>query len=143
MDTPYKPKIELHNLGSEVTSYIYQAIVEFEPFTTPDTLVSVVAKDPLELIQGAQGEEDQVSDVAIEAESIQPKVLRKMYRIAITLSEGDTHITEEALHKDIFEAIRLAKEKILKTMSEIQDEVISNQDRHAQIRQAMASGQVH
>ncbi|GIL17595.1 MAG: hypothetical protein BroJett040_13460 [Oligoflexia bacterium] len=141
MDTPVGPKIELKNIGPEVKSFIYQAIVEFEPFTTPDTVVSVVAKDPLQLIHSASSEESAID--IVESELPRPEKLKKMYRIAITLSEGDTHITEEALHKNIFEAIRLAKEKIIKTMSDIQDEVISNQDRQIQIQHALASGQVH
>lgn len=133
MDTPFKPQIELKDLSPEVTSYIYQIILEFQPFTTENTTVAVVAKNPLQLLSSDDSEE-----VLYDK-----KKLAKMYRIAISLTEDGTEVSEEAIHDDIFEAIRLAKDKLVKTLTQIQDDVITNQDRSMQIKSALAGGLVH
>ena len=131
MDSPTKPKIELKNISPEVKSYIYQVITEFEPFSTPNTLVKVVAKDPLQLL--SQTDED--------TEVPNKQKLKKMHRICIILSEEGTEISEEALHEDIFEAIKIAKDKLVSQLTQIQDDIISSQDRHVQIKTALASGE--
>lgn len=133
METPFTSQLDVQNVDPEVKSYIYQAISEFEPYCTPETQVAVISKDPLKLISHfeATGEEFDRTD------------LRKMYRISITLSEDGTKLEEEGLHESIYEAIRIAKEKLLKVLSEIQDNVISNQDRAIQINSVRESGSVH
>lgn len=127
------PTIRLLETDPEVKSYIYQQIVDFEPFVTPETVVAVVARDPRKLkIQ-----------LETEGRSVPPKALRKMHRIAIVLTEGDTSIQEEALHENLFDAIRIAKTNLLNKLSEIQDAVISNSERADQINQALANTQLH
>lgn len=117
----------------EIRSYIYQQILDFEPYVTPQTMVAVMVKDPLKL---------QVQ-LETEGKKISKKKLAKMYRIAIVLREDDTKITEEALHADIFEAIKLAKAKLIKKLEAIQDHVISHQDRIEQINQALTNPNIH
>ena len=131
--TPFKSELELKNLGSEVKSYVYQTILEFEPFTTPETIVSVTAKDPLKLIS-------QLEANGIDYDRTE---LKKMNRICISLSEDGAKIEEEALHEDIFTAIRQAKDKLVVILSEMQDQAITNQDRTAQINTALSNGTVH
>jgi hypothetical protein len=131
--TPFKSELELKNLGSEVKSYVYQTIMEFEPFTTPETIVSVTAKDPLKLIS-------QLEANGIDYDRTE---LKKMNRICISLSEDGAKIEEEALHEDIFTAIRQAKDKLVVILSEMQDQAITNQDRTAQINTALSNGTVH
>lgn len=133
MDTPFKPQIELKDLSAEVTSYIYQVILEFEPFLTETTKVAVVSKNPMQLLSSDDSEEI----------LIDKKKLAKMYRIAISLTEDGTEISEEGFHEDLYEAIRMAKDKLLKTLVEIQDDVITSQDRSQQIKTALAGGMVH
>lgn len=143
MDTPLKREIQIENLGPEVTSYIYQIILEFEPFTTPDTMVSVVAKNPLELIKFSAPIDDSDDTTVLHADhgALPAKAeLKKMFRIAISLTEEGQTIQAEGLHANIYEAITAAKNKLLKTLNEIQNDVISNQDRHAQIKHALAAG---
>ena len=130
----FKPKIHLENVEPEVKSYIYQSIMEFQPFVTPETVVKVIAKDPLKLL--SQNDSNGV-------DLPEHKKLRQMYRIAISLTEDGTKVEEEALHDDIFEAIRLAKEKLIATLSQIQNEMISAQDRQDQINRSLAGGMVH
>ena len=131
MQTPFQPQMDIENLGTEVRSYIYQMLMDFEPFTTPTTSVAVIAKDPLKLLN-KHGFEDH-----------DPKKLRHMWRISITLSEDGTKVEEEALHEDIYVAIRMAKDKMVKTLSEIQDDVVTTQDRMMQIQSALAGKQQH
>lgn len=130
-----KPQIQLEEISPEVKSYIYQVIQEFDAFTTPETSIVVVARDPLKLL--SQGDEE--SRLTLPNR----KQLKKMYRIGILVSEDGTTLEEEGLHSDIFEAIRIAKDKLLKQLNELQDEMMSNQDRAAQIHDAKATGQVH
>lgn len=117
----------------EIRSFIYQQIVDFEPYVTPQTMVAVMVKDPMKL---------QVQ-LETEGKNISKKQLAKMYRIAIVLKEDETKITEEALHDDIFEAIKMAKAKLIKKLEMIQDHVISQQDRIEQINQALANPHIH
>lgn len=133
METPFKSAHNLETVDPEVKSYIYQTILEFEPYCTPNTQVAVIAKDPLKLISRfeAEGNEYDRSD------------LKKMHRISITLSEDGTKLEEEGLHESIFEALKIAKDKLVKVLSEIQDSVISNQDRAVQINSARQNTGVH
>ncbi|MBX2994282.1 MAG: hypothetical protein KF681_05660 [Bdellovibrionaceae bacterium] len=131
METPSQPQIDLDNIGPEVRSYIYQAMLDFQPFTTSSTQVAVVAKDPMKLLK------------LEEYLDQDPKLLRKSWRISIALSEDGTQIEEEAVHEDIYVAIRLAKDKLVKTLTEIQDQIISSQDRVIQIKTALDGNQMH
>jgi ribosome-associated translation inhibitor RaiA len=127
-----KPASDLIEDSPEVKSYIYQQISEFELFVTPETIVSVLAKDPLKL--ALQLETDGVD--------IKPQELSKMFRISMCLQEGDSQIQEEALDKNIFAAIRKAKEKLLARLNEIQDEVMSNQERAVQINSVLSQSHI-
>ena len=61
----------------------------------------------------------------------------------ISLTEDGAKIEEEALHEDIFTAIRQAKDKLLVILAEMQDQAITNQDRTAQINTALSNGTIH
>jgi len=133
MDTLPNPSIHLLETDPEVKSYVYQQIMEFEPYVTPQTVVAVLARDPKKL----------ALQLETDGRPMAPADLKKMFRIAIVLKEGDSQLQEEALHADVFTAIRMAKEKLLSKLSEIQDQVISNQERTQQINSALANTQLH
>jgi ribosome-associated translation inhibitor RaiA len=140
MDESLKPKIDLQNLSPEVKSYILQALMEFEPFTTPQTTVAVIAKDPIGLLSFDTEEPNEHGFGELPKKS----KLRKMFRISITLTEDGGSLTAEGLHEDIYEAIKMAKDKLLVILNQIQDDIISNSDRHQQIKHALAAGgEVH
>jgi hypothetical protein len=117
----------------EIRSFIYQQIVEFEHFVTPQTMVAVMAKDPLKL----------QAKLEAEGKTVNKKKLAKMYRISIALKEDDTKIQEEGLHEDIFEAIKIAKGKLIKKLEAIQDQIITHQERIEQINQALSNPNIH
>ncbi len=130
MKTPLKDRVDLDNVSPEVKSYIYQVISEFEPFTTQETQIAVIAKDPLKLI----------SQLEANGVDYDRTELKKMFRISISLSEDGAKLEEEGVHEDIYVAIRIAKDNMLKVLNEIQDTVLSNQDRHMQINDALGNG---
>lgn len=112
---------------SEIKSFIYQQIAEFHQYVTPTTVASVVARDPMKLN----------IDFELSGDYKSSEELSRLHRIAIYLRDDDTQIHEEAYHENIYEAIRLAKEKLLAKLVSIQDQVISKQDRISELAQAM------
>lgn len=124
---------QLIQSNPDVKSFIYQQIAEFQPFVTPTTVAAVVAKDPLKLAM----------DFEISGEQKSKIDLAKLHRISIHLRDQDSQIQEEASHENIFEAIRLAKSKLLGKLVEIQDKVISKEDRIEELYQALQNNQKH
>ena len=106
------------------------------------TIISVVAKNPLELLSRIDDDvlDDSINEISSYTELPKRHKLKKMYRIAISITEDNSTISAEGLHEDIYQAIKNAKESLLKTLSEIQNDIVSNQDRHVQIRHALAAG---
>lgn len=127
------PSIQVIEQNPEVKSFIYQQIAEFEGFVTPQTVVAVVARDPKKL--ALQYETD--------GKDFSAKDLKKLYRIAIVLSESGSKIEDEGVHEDIFEAIRLAKSNLLKKLIAIQDSVVSQQDRIIEINHYLQHPVLH
>ncbi|MFN8847694.1 MAG: hypothetical protein ACK5W9_12660 [Bdellovibrionales bacterium] len=117
----------------EIRSFVYQQILEFEPYVTPQTVVAVIARDPMKLAQKMEA----------AGENVDRHEFSQMYRIAIILKEDGTKIQEEALHRDIYSAIRIAKEKLITKLQEIQDRIISPSDRVQQINSALTTGKIH
>lgn len=117
----------------EVKSFIYQQIMEFEPFVTPQTVVAVLARDPKKLALQFETEEKEFD----------PVKLKKMYRIAISLKEADTKLEAEGLHENIFQAIKMAKDNLLKKLTAIQDSMVSQQDRIMEINHFLQNPVLH
>lgn len=134
MDQVLQPQLDLENVGPEVKSYIYQVLTEFEPFVTPETTLAVIARDPKAL----GPEDDFQGDFP---ESLDQR--SKMYRICIRMVESGTSIEAEGLGTDIYSALRLAKDSLMKTLTEIHDRVVDTQERHLQIQSALNSSGVH
>ncbi|MCK6598875.1 MAG: hypothetical protein L6Q37_10960 [Bdellovibrionaceae bacterium] len=103
----------------DVKSFIYQQIAEFQPFVTPTTVAAVIAKEPLR------------------------SQTNKPHRILIQLKDNDSQIHEEASHENIFEAIRLAKSKLIDRLIDIQNQVITKEERIMEINQALQNNQKH
>ncbi len=100
----------------ELRSFIYQQLVEFEPYVTPSTQILVLSKEPLH---------------------------KNQHRIAIVLNENETQLTAEASHKDIYHCVKKAKQELLKKLEAIQNEVISNQERLQQIERVHNAQTLH
>jgi ribosome-associated translation inhibitor RaiA len=127
------PAIELLEDSPEVKSYIYQQITEFEPYVTPDTVIAVVSKDPVKLALQYEAEGKEISN----------EDLRSHYRISITLKEGDAKIAAEGVDRNIYTAIRLAKDGLMKRLQEIQDNVESQKERNMAIHHALQNTMIH
>jgi ribosomal subunit interface protein len=105
----------------EVKSFIYQQIVDFEPFLTSSSLVSVVSKS---------------------SENVRKKNAQA-HNILITIKENGVSLEEEGSSDNIYEAILEAKNKLFKKLVSIQDSVISQQDRMAQILSMRSNTNLH
>ncbi len=130
-----KNTLELIESDPEVTSFIYQQILDFNPFVTPETLVMVIARDP----QAPLIVEDESEPT--EAERITTHDYQ--FRIAVVLKDADTSIEAEAFENNIFDAIRLAKENLLTRLIEIQKEIENPKERMLAIQQASDNKPVH
>lgn len=138
-----KNTLDLLETDPEVKSYIYQQILDFNTFVTPETLVMVLARDPAaSYSEQAEGEDAEEMEEYFmhEEESI---AAGYKYRLAIILKDGDSSIEAEAFHNDIFEAIRLAKEKLMAKLIEIQEEIENPADRINAIKEASSNTQIH
>lgn len=133
MTTLLNPTIQLIEQNPEVKSFIYQQISEFEPFVTPQTIVAVLARDPKKL--AIQYETD--------GKEFTREGLKKLYRIAIVLNESGATVEAEGVHEDIFEAIKAAKDNLLRKLVEIQDSVVSQQDRIIEINHYLQHPVLH
>lgn len=131
------PGIELVEVAiedsPEVKSYIYQQIAEFAPYVTPQTVIAVISKDPMKLAlqYEAEGRESEIEG------------LKSQYRISISLKEGDAKIAAEGVDKDIFTAIRIARDILLKKLIAIQDSVVTQQERNMEIHHALQNTLLH
>jgi hypothetical protein len=131
-----KNTLDLLEADPEVKSFIYQQILDFNPFVTPETLVMVIARDP----KAAYEPEQDTHDFSDEATASDQNC---KYRIAVILKDGDTSIECEAFENDIFDAIRLAKDRLVARLVEIQNEIESPQDRLNAIKEANDNKLVH
>ncbi len=111
----------------DLKSFVYQQIAEFQPYVTPSTIAAVIAKDPQKLAM----------EFELKGQGRSTSQLALLHRVSIRLKDGDSTIQQEAHHENIYEAIRLAKEKLLIRLDEIQDTVISKKDRIDEINQAL------
>lgn len=155
-----KNTLDLIENDPEIKSYIYQQIQEFNPFVTPETLVMVIARDPLGRYDQPEETEIVSSDLEaqpsqisaefddeggdfIDEDEITDEMRKSRYRIAVVLKDGDHAIEAESFNDDIFEAIRLSKEALISKLLEIQEEVESPKDRMIAIQQASENKPIH
>lgn len=116
-------QVELLENNPEVKSYIYQQITEFEPYISSETIFAVVAKDPTQLADQFEPEGDKYDQMN----------LAELYRISISLTENGTTIEAEGVSKDIFTAIKLAREKLSSHLQEMHDSVVNQKERDKEI----------
>lgn len=138
-----KNTLDLLETDPEVKSYIYQQIVDFNPFVTPETLVMVIARDPQISYSEEVGIEDEEEFSDYESEEQEAMSENYKFRIAIVLKDGEASIEAESFNNDVFEAIRLAKEKLVARLIEIQEEMENPKDRMKAIKEASDNTQVH
>lgn len=133
MTSLLNPTAELIEKNLEVKSYIYQQITDFDPFVTPQTMVTVVARDPKKL----------ALQYETEGKDINPDNLKKLHRIAIILTEGETKMEAEGVSENIYQAIHAAKSNLLQKLVAIHDSVISQQDRIIEINHFLQNRNLH
>lgn len=132
-----KTTTDLIETNPEIKSFIYQQILDFNPFITDNTTVFVIARDSSRKNMESTDESFFAEDVVDDENPSQ------LHRIAIILKDEDSSIEAEAFHENIYEAIKLAKEKLIAELIEIQNEVESPNDRLQAIQQASSNSQIH
>lgn len=132
-----KNTLDLIENDAEVKSYIYQQIMDFTPFVTPETLVMVIARDPNGVYT------TQNPDEAVAVDEVDASVRNFKYRIAVVLKDDDTSIEAEAFADNIYEAIYQAKENLVAQLIEIQNEIENPQERMDAIQQASENKPIH
>lgn len=154
-----KNTLDLIENDPEIKSYIYQQIQDFNAFVTPETLVMVIARDPLGRYDQPETEtistdmdipqsqltaefEDDDGDF-IDEDEITDEMRKSRYRIAVVLKDGEHAIEAESFNDDIFEAIRISKEALIQKLIEIQEEIESPKDRMIAIQQASENKPIH
>lgn len=156
-----KNTLDLIENDPEIKSYIYQQIQEFNTFVTPETLVMVIARDPLGRYEGnttediissdleedqkvmAKFEDEEDGEDFIDEDEITDEMRKSRYRIAVVLKDGDHAIEAESFNDDIFEAIRLSKEALIVKLLEIQEEIENPKERMNAIMQASENKPIH
>lgn len=133
MTTLLNPTIQLIEQNPDVKSFIYQQIAEFDGFVTPQTVVTVVARDPRKL----------ALQYETEGKEFSRDELKKLFRIAIVLNESGTKVEAEGVSEDIYQAIKMAKDSLMQKLVEIQDSVISHQDRIIEINHYLQHPVLH
>lgn len=138
-----KNTVDLLESDPEIKSYIYQQILDFNPFVTPETLVMVIARDPKAMYPSELSNEEDLDLTDYKQPEQEASAVEYKYRIAVILKDGDSAIEAEAFHDDVFEAIRLAKEKLVTRLVEIQEELENPSDRIKAIQEARDNTQIH
>ncbi len=101
---------------SEVRSFVYQQMVDFQTFVSPETVLT--------------------------AHPIKAKKTGR-YRVALQLHDGENSIKSMGEDKNIFEAIRKAKVQMIKHLVAVQDAIMSSQDRVEQVNDVLANTHLH
>jgi ribosome-associated translation inhibitor RaiA len=133
MSTLLNPTMQLLEQNREVKSFVYQMVAEFDPFVTQQTVITVVARDPKKL----------ALQYETEGREFDFEELRTLHRIAIVIDEGGTKIEAEGVDKDIYEAIKIAKDSLVTQLVAIQDSVVSHQDRLVEINHYLQNPTLH
>ena len=140
-----KNTVDLLESDPEIKSYIYQQILDFNPFVTPETLVMVVARDP-NVAYAKEDEKETEEEFELDGnDEIEEEAVKQgyKYRIAIILKDGESAIEAEAFSNDVFEAILMAKENLVARLIEIQNEMEKPADRIKAILEATDNTQIH
>lgn len=122
-------RFKIEESNAEVKSFIYQQIQDLESFMTPNSIVNVAS-------ERVSGKEPDNNDYT-HNNSTEKDLL--FFKVVISITENSTVIDGTATSSNIFEAITLAKKNLYSLLIKIQDEVISREDREAQLIQAKNS----
>ena len=108
--------LRLQGIGRSQKAYIYQQLVDFEPFLTPHT------------------------SLIIEHHRLQ----EKNHCVRIILMEGEAQIEAEAKGLHVFDALQSAKQHLLLHLQKVQETVINSKERDIQIHHILFnSGTLH
>ena len=103
--------LRLQGVSRSQKAYIYQQLVDFEPFLTPYTSL-LIEHHHIKMKKGKN---------------------EKSHFVRIILMEGEVQLEAEAKGFHVFDAIQVAKKHLMLHLQKIQENVISSRERNSQI----------
>ena len=111
--------LRLQGIDRSQKAYIYQQLVDFEFFLTPQSALVI--------------EHCRLTDKE-----------KKNHKVCITLMEGNTALKSEAEGCHLFDAIQNAKKQLMSHLQKMQENVINSKERNFQIHNILlSSGTLH
>lgn len=127
---PLAPQaIDVEN-DPEFKAHVYQQLVELQPFLSPESQVAVVVK------VGSETEED-FTDTDDESTSIAPDEdqheVDEDFALTLVATLGEYRLEAEGRNADLYEALGIAKRKMLQQLDEVYSSAIDSDERGTEI----------
>ncbi len=107
----------------EFKAHVYQQLVDLQPFLSPDSQVAVIVN----IGQDDDADEDEIID-----ESSEPN-----YALTLIATLGDYRLEAKGRNPDIYEALGIAKRKMLQQLDEVYNSAIDSNERISEIDDLM------
>ena len=104
-------------LNPELKAYIWQVMNDLEAFLTSESRVEIVQVPSAKIIN------------KMKKTNELPEDFKANFCFEIVLQEGDQRIRSYGLHDDEFLALGIAKDKMVKQLSHIHNEVVTTAER--------------
>lgn len=115
---------------SEIKAYIYQQVSELEDFLTKDTKIEVIERNSSKVIKKLIKREELESG------------FKANFCYEISIEEEGSRLNSYGLADDEFEAIKIAKDKMLNHLIMIQNEAISTSDHLNEINDVISGNNI-
>lgn len=106
----------------EFKAHVYQQLVDLQPFLAPDSQVAVIVNI------GQDDEEDE------DSESLDNE---KKYALTLIATLGDYRLEAQGRNSDLYEALGIAKRKMMQQLDEVFNSVIDSNERNSEIDDLM------
>jgi len=107
----------------EFKAHVYQQLVDLQPFLSPDSQVAVIVNI------GQDDDEDEDSENLEENE--------KKYALTLIATLGDYRLEAQGRNADLYEALGIAKRKMMQQLDEVFNSVIDSNERNSEIDDLM------
>ena len=123
-----KSSEEAKDIGNdrEFMAHVYQQLVDLQPFLSPESQVAVVVK--------VGADEDVLADV----EEIEDS---DSYLLTLVATLGDHRLEAEGRNADLYEALGIAKRKMLQQLDDVYSSAIDAGERNSEI-DALVKGEL-
>lgn len=106
----------------EFKAHVYQQLVDLQPFLSPDSQVAVIVN----IGQDDEADDDEVSEN-----------LETNYALTLIATLGDYRLEAQGRNADLYEALGIAKRKMLQQLDEVFNSAIDSNERNSEIDDLM------